>query len=177
MTRPHNGLGMPFRRARERRAVLSSGRPLEGVSVGKKIDAEAGAPTVADGETVCSAIAPIPFRAQNRVNDRVPKPATDKDVPTDTAFLLHVESVRHLGRDDVIGAARTPYPAQAELVEAQPKQEPRHLDTIVAVAGMAEPPLRLAVGADAIVGIRAAFESGPATLGKSVQRGRLAQQH
>jgi hypothetical protein len=50
-------------------------------------------------------------------------------------------------------------------------------DAIVAVAGMAEPPLRLAVGADAIDGIRAALESRPAALEKSAQRGRLAQQH
>ena len=50
-------------------------------------------------------------------------------------------------------------------------------DAIVAVAGMAEPPLRLAVGADAIDGIRAALESRLAELEKSAQRGRLAQQH
>ncbi|TWG28085.1 hypothetical protein FHX75_111236 [Micromonospora palomenae] len=42
---------------------------------------------------------------------------------------------------------------------------------------MAEPPLRLAVGADAIDGIRAALESRPAALEKSAQCGRLAQQH
>ena len=43
---------------------------------------------------------------------------------------------------------------------------------------MAELPLRLAVGADAIDGIRtAALESRPAELEKSAQRGRLAQQH
>ncbi|MGC5019330.1 hypothetical protein [Micromonospora sp. DT47] len=47
----------------------------------------------------------------------------------------------------------------------------------LAVAGMAEPPLRLAVGADAIDGIRAALESRPTALEKSAQRGRLAQQH
>jgi hypothetical protein len=50
-------------------------------------------------------------------------------------------------------------------------------DAIVAVAGMAELPLRLTVGADAIDGIRAALESRPAELEKSAQRGRLAQQH
>ena len=50
-------------------------------------------------------------------------------------------------------------------------------DAIVAVAGMAEPPLRLAVGTDAIDGIRAALESRPAALEKSAQRGCLAQQH
>lgn len=50
-------------------------------------------------------------------------------------------------------------------------------DAIVTVAGMAEPPLRLAVGADAIDGIRAALESRLAELEKSAQRGRLAQQH
>jgi hypothetical protein len=50
-------------------------------------------------------------------------------------------------------------------------------DAIVAVAGMAELPLRLAVGADAIDGIRAALEFRPAELEKSAQRGRLAQQH
>jgi hypothetical protein len=42
---------------------------------------------------------------------------------------------------------------------------------------MAELPLRLAVGADAIDGIRAALDSRPAELEKSAQRGRLAQQH
>ena len=42
---------------------------------------------------------------------------------------------------------------------------------------MAELPLRLAVGADAIDGIQAALESWPAELEKSAQRGRLAQQH
>jgi hypothetical protein len=50
-------------------------------------------------------------------------------------------------------------------------------DATDAVAGMAELPLRLAVGADAIDGIRAALESRPAELEKSAQRGRLAQQH
>ena len=45
------------------------------------------------------------------------------------------------------------------------------------VAGMAEPPLRLSVEADAIDGIRAALESRLAELEKSAQRGRLAQQH
>jgi hypothetical protein len=44
-------------------------------------------------------------------------------------------------------------------------------------AGIAELPLRLVVGADAIDGIRAALESRPAVLEKSAQRGRLAQQH
>lgn len=39
-------------------------------------------------------------------------------------------------------------------------------DAIVAVAGVAEPPPRLAVGADAIDGIRAALESRPAELEK-----------
>ena len=38
------------------------------------------------------------------------------------------------------------------------------------------PPLRLAVGAGAIDGIRAALESRPAELEKSALRGRLAEQ-
>ncbi len=53
------------------------------------------------------------------------------------------------------------------------------LDGYPPIAGrrVAEPSLRLAVGADAIDGIRAALDSRPAELEKSAQRGRLAQQH
>jgi hypothetical protein len=62
-------------------------------------------------------------------------------------------------------------------IQSGARKAARIADAIVAVAGMAEPPLRLAVGADAIDGIRAALESRPAALEKSAQRGRLAQQH
>ncbi|MGP3963447.1 hypothetical protein ACTWPT_46460 [Nonomuraea sp. 3N208] len=47
-------------------------------------------------------------------------------------------------------------------------------DAIVAVAGLAELPLRLASGPDAIDGIRAARESRLAELERSAQRGGLA---
>ncbi len=50
-------------------------------------------------------------------------------------------------------------------------------DAIVAGAGMAEPPLRPAVGPTRSTASGPALESRLAELEKSAQRGRLAQQH
>lgn len=69
--------------------------------------------------------------------------------------------------------ASTAHVVAPDEVYAPPSFSPVRRAPAVRVRGFAD----VAVGADAIDGIRAALESRPAALEKSAQRGRLAQQH
>jgi hypothetical protein len=95
----------------------------------------------------------------------VARPAVRVTIVEPSTFATDFASTAHVVAPDEVYA-----PTVGEFLTGLSALPPSvfgdSADAIVAIAGMAEPPLRLAVGADAIDGIRAALESRPAELEK-----------